>query len=292
MENTIHPEIEKLRSLAMRAYSGISFSPEKRGERILNDYSKELTADIETVKKHEGDVERYTKKYVSLLSDWLGAQSRCMSTMITGPANFPVARNEKANNSERNKYEVFFNWRAKAIHAITKPENTDIVKGSEGARAKMEAKLVKLQEQHAQALALNKIMRSKKLTQDEKIDKIHAKTKNMERAKVQEFVERGWGFSTSGSTKIRELKKDIEREKKREALKEQGNKHHTINGYNVCENYEINRIQILFDGKPEPEVITKLKSHGFRWSPKNSAWQRQLTNNAIWVTKQFLKEEK
>lgn len=27
----------------------------------------------------------------------------------------------------------------------------------------------------------------------------------------------------------------------------------------------------------------ELKSHGFRWSPKASAWQRQLTDNAVRV---------
>ena len=40
------------------------------------------------------------------------------------------------------------------------------------------------------------------------------------------------------------------------------------------------RLQLIFDGKPEPEVLEILKRNGFRWSPKNEAWQRQLTPNA------------
>ena len=46
-----------------------------------------------------------------------------------------------------------------------------------------------------------------------------------------------------------------------------------------------NRIRILYDGKPDEATRTALKSHGFKWSPKNSAWQRQITNNAIYDAK-------
>ena len=40
------------------------------------------------------------------------------------------------------------------------------------------------------------------------------------------------------------------------------------------------RYRFIFDGKPEQEIIATLKSNGFKWSPKNSAWQRQITSNA------------
>ena len=38
--------------------------------------------------------------------------------------------------------------------------------------------------------------------------------------------------------------------------------------------------EILFDGKPDEATRSALKQNGFRWSPRNSAWQRQLTDNA------------
>ena len=49
-------------------------------------------------------------------------------------------------------------------------------------------------------------------------------------------------------------------------------------GY-VYENPELDRIQIIYDGKPERDVIDKLKHNGFRWSPSQGAWQRQLNRN-------------
>ena len=45
-------------------------------------------------------------------------------------------------------------------------------------------------------------------------------------------------------------------------------------------NAEANRLQILFEEKPDAATREELKSNGFRWSPKAEAWQRQLTDNA------------
>jgi len=53
--------------------------------------------------------------------------------------------------------------------------------------------------------------------------------------------------------------------------------------YKLVKNYEENRIQFLFSGKPDEEVRTLLKHWGFRWSPSNSAWQRQLNNAGLYA---------
>lgn len=52
-------------------------------------------------------------------------------------------------------------------------------------------------------------------------------------------------------------------------------------GGDIHLNFEQDRLQIEFPGKPNPETITLLKKNGFRWSPSNRAWQRQLTSNAL-----------
>lgn len=48
------------------------------------------------------------------------------------------------------------------------------------------------------------------------------------------------------------------------------------------------RVKIIFDEKPEAEVRELLKKNAFHWSPKNKAWQRQLTANALAVAEQIL----
>lgn len=64
-----------------------------------------------------------------------------------------------------------------------------------------------------------------------------------------------------------------------------------VNGVRVIEDQIIDRLQLVFDGKPSPDMIATLKSRGFKWSPKNSAWQRQLTDNARAAAKRILAEE-
>ena len=46
-------------------------------------------------------------------------------------------------------------------------------------------------------------------------------------------------------------------------------------------NAEENRIQVLFDEKPDEEMRGALKSNGFKWAPSKNAWQRQLNENGI-----------
>lgn len=61
-----------------------------------------------------------------------------------------------------------------------------------------------------------------------------------------------------------------------------------FDGGEIVRNADLNRLQILFDDIPDPATRTALKSHGFRWSPSNKAWQRQLTDNAIQDAKKIL----
>ena len=61
-----------------------------------------------------------------------------------------------------------------------------------------------------------------------------------------------------------------------------------MDGSRLVENTEIMRLQLIFPDKPDEETRNILKGNGFRWSPKNGAWQRQLTNNAKYAANQVL----
>ena len=75
-------------------------------------------------------------------------------------------------------------------------------------------------------------------------------------------------------------------------VKEAGNQETECKFCKVVENTENMRLQLIFDGKPEPEVREILKKNGFRWAPSQSAWQRQLTNNAKYALKEVMSELK
>jgi hypothetical protein len=276
--------------LAYRAYYNTSFSPEKRAEDSISGYSDQLKKDLEVVEKNEGDTEWYKTKYIRLWSEWMGAKSRCISSMITGPSNFPVRRAEKANNSEHNKYVEFENWRTKVLKKLTTPESTAIVRGSEGAIDKMESKLEFLEYNQELMKAANKVVRDKQEQKELRLMELGISAKAATELLIN-VRGHGTGFPryslTNNGAVIRNLKKEIEAENNRLAKYEEGNKEYKIGIADVVENVDENRLQLFFDGKPADSVRTELKKCGYRWSPRNGCWQRQLTENAIYSLKRI-----
>ena len=85
---------------------------------------------------------------------------------------------------------------------------------------------------------------------------------------------------SNNNAKIKNTKDRIAR---LERLKNAAENTETVEGtdlFKVVQNAEIMRLQLFFDGKPEENVRAILKKNGFKWSPSNGAWQRQLTENA------------
>ena len=54
-----------------------------------------------------------------------------------------------------------------------------------------------------------------------------------------------------------------------------------FDGGTIITNEDVNRVQILFDEKPDDATRSKLKTYGFRWSPREHAWQTQRTPQAL-----------
>ena len=85
---------------------------------------------------------------------------------------------------------------------------------------------------------------------------------------------------TNNNAEIRRLKKRIE-EISRD--KEAGFVGWQFEGGEAVANDELCRLQLVFDEKPTEEQIYFLKLNGFKWSPNNRAWQRQLNQSAIYA---------
>lgn len=65
--------------------------------------------------------------------------------------------------------------------------------------------------------------------------------------------------------------------------KELGYQGWEFDGGRVVANADMNRLQIFFDAIPDEEVRKELKGRGFKWARSVGAWQRQLTDNAIYA---------
>ena len=95
-----------------------------------------------------------------------------------------------------------------------------------------------------------------------------------------------WMLSNN-SAEIRRVKEKMETLKKLDNMTVENIK---FNGGEMVVNLEINRVQIIFDDIPAPEKRKLLKSHGFKWSPSEKAWQRQRTLNAVYAAKRLIEQ--
>ena len=299
------------KDLARRAYEGTSFDPEKRGERDRLDYVNTMTSIIEeftalanTEEKKaiiKAELERLKQGYIKRITDLLHSHSRIMSTMITGPANFPVRTMEKRNASYYRKTEEFNTWLKKAKASIYKKLKQQDVKDRGGELAIAKQELAQAVKNHEMMKAVNKIVKKKSLSDEDKKrrlkDELNLHQETILNIFAPDYMGRiGFaGFElTNSNARIKRLQARVSELEQRESsagievLR-------TGDGWQLFDNKDINRLQFIFDEKPEYETRQVLKKNGFRWSPKNNAWQRQTTGNAIFSTKNvvlpyFMKE--
>jgi hypothetical protein len=62
----------------------------------------------------------------------------------------------------------------------------------------------------------------------------------------------------------------------------------TDKGIKIVDNVEENRLQILFNEKPDIDIRKKMKHNGFKYSYTNNAWQRFRSGWAIRLAKEIL----
>lgn len=278
-------KIENLYEQAYRAYSNISFNPEKRAERIVIEQEQELTNDLLTMPEQEQ--ETYIKGYTSHLFNWLGAMSRCYSVMITGGSNFNNRKHDKANNAEHARLTEFIEWREKALKAIAKR-----AEAAKPIEQRTNEKWDRLKKEISQKIewgsVANCVSMIERLAYNGEIELVNnclsliAEYNTTHKRPFVTSRHKLWGFPEIAKAKAieSEIKTNSESEERE------------INGIRVVKNFQADRIQLFFNGKPDYSTILALKQAAFKWSPTNGCWQRQLTNNAIHATKRLLIELK
>ena len=274
--------------MAVNSCRGISLDPERMGHHICIECSEELNeflANIPTELQAE-----YEAKYLNKWREWLAALSRCYSVLVTGPARFNNRRHERMNDYERAARQRLKDWSEKVVKRINRQQRLTGWQEVE----RLQSKLDTLTELHERMKAANKIVRSKKMSEEEQIDGLVALGLNEKQAvEILKPTER-WqsvGFPTyqlqNNLAKIKATQAAIERHK---AMAEADDKEIAFNGGRVVVCNSDERMRFYFDEIPSVEVRNLMKRNAFKWSPKNGAWQRQLTANCKFDTKRILAE--
>lgn len=142
--------------------------------------------------------------------------------------------------------------------------------------------------------AANRIIKSLKQTQEEKIEalcRLGFERRNAEELFVPNcFGQIGFADFTirNNGANIRRLKKRLESVTR---LKSTPTKEYTIGEVRIVENTEANRLQVFFPEKPSETARKELKSNGFRWASIAACWQSYLNERQKYRIERILKNE-
>ena len=240
-------------------------------------------------------------RYAKTLAEYVNRENQigtmCPSIMISGGSNFPVRKKEKqvaAWEANRANYE-----KAEGILRKIRSVGTGPIDFADPHAEEMLAdRINNLQAELDACKEANAYYRKHKTL--EGCPGISAKSREwLTRPGVFNSGENGTPLElyktpfpsyhlTSIRQRLKKAKERLEEYHKRKASGQESGSGLKFEGGEIVKNAELNRLQILFDYIPDEETRTALKQNGFRWSPSNKAWQRQLTDAAEMATKRIL----
>lgn len=224
----------------------------------------------------------YARKLAENMNRKFAIDASVPSIMISGGGNFSVRKKEKQNAARDKNYQE---WREVQgiIEKIKSTGKGGVSADDPNAVMKLQKELEKLQKKQKLMKAVNAYYRKHKTLDNcpnlttEQIEKLQYEMKQNWHMEEKPYA--SYQLSNNNAN-IRRLKQRIELLNCHRNTNYPGWKFY---GGEVTANKEANRMQIFFDDKPDESIRTELKRNGFRWAPKEKAWQRQLNQNAYYA---------
>lgn len=223
---------------------------------------------------------RYSRRMAEYMNKESSIGCMCPSVLISGAGNFPVKKKEKQNQAWERNHE-FWEETQKILSKIEGAVyGKDIIKsGDQDAVERLEEKLESLKETQERMKAANKAIRMKDTEKgDECLRNMGYSEEQIKNLREPDFCGRIGYPSYMLQNNNANIHRIEGRLKQLKETKEKGTKETEFEIFKVVENTETMRLQIIFDGKPDPEVRAVLKKNGFKWAPSQGAWQRMLNS--------------
>lgn len=236
-------------------------------------------------------IDRLLDSFARKLADNMNAESRigtmCPSVMISGGSNFPVRKKQKQVAAlDRNMAE--YREIQGLLDKIRSTGTGGISSDDPNALDKLREKLDRLVKHQELMKAANAAIRMKDTEAGNyRLHELGYTTEEIEELRTPDYCGRigypSYELSNNNANikRIRDRIADLE---KRQTSTPEG---WEFDGGKVVMNVEENRVQILFDEKPDADLRAVLKGEGFRWAPSQGAWQRQLNDNGIRAAKRI-----
>ena len=226
-------------------------------------------------------LDSYSRKLAANMSNGFAIDARVPSVLIAGGSNFPTRKKEKQNAARDKNYKEWKDIQG-LLEKIRSTGMGGISADDPDAVKKLTAKLEKLTKAQETMKAVNAYYRKHKSLEGcpeldgKAIEKLKAR---MEIRGIQDKPYPTWALSNNNA-EIRRIKERIQSLSVNKEVLYTG---WEFAGGKAEINVKDNRLQLFFDDKPDGKIRDELKANGFRWSPKASAWQRQLNSNVIYA---------
>lgn len=291
-------------SVAINAFSGTSFSPDRRGGQYVADYAKTLAGDLEelsiqaeaggTAHLLQAEFDRYRDGYRKRYLAYLHSHSRIVSTMIAGGSNFPVRRMQKRNNVCDKRAQELIEFRARAIKAIKatlRPDLQPIRASDYDACERLRHEIASLEDQQAYMTKINKAHKqflrdAGRLECSDLTDSDRALIRNYKPAYSWEPHPFAPFQLTNNNANIRRLRARLEQISAAKAAPVVAQE--STNGVRMEDDPPANRVRLFFPGKPDASVRSTLKGNGFRWAPSIGAWQGYRNTRTLSTAQQLV----
>jgi len=227
-------------------------------------------------------LDRYARRLAQWTNDYNRNGASCPSVLVCGPANFPTKKKARQNAREESLWAEYREIQA-ILDKIKSIGTGPVDLADPHAREMLQDQLQKLQASLDTGNAMNAYYRKHKTM------KGFPGLSDDAAAKMDESIGSSYSWvqkpmpdyeltSLRGKIKRAEARlAELDQRQEQQAQPAEGTK---FDGGEIVRNLEADRLQILFDEKPDEATRAALKSNGFRWSPRYNAWQRQLTRNA------------
>ena len=229
-------------------------------------------------------LDTYARKLAENINRRNEIAARVPSILIAGGSNFPVRKKEKQNQADAAAMKEWQQIRG-LLDKIRGTGRGGISADDPEAVQKLKSKLAGLEQEQERMKAVNAYYRKHKtldgcpqLTPDE-VERRKAAMARSWRADPHPYESY---LLTNNNANIRQTKKRIE---ELSAKKETEFEGWSFEGGEVKMDLQANRLQVFFHEKPDRDTCSAMRHGGFRWAPSVGAWQRQLTNNAIYAAK-------
>lgn len=270
--------MDNIKNLANRAFLNVSFNPEGRASSFVSEFENEKRRIIVLCGEYGVNPERFLEKHERLAASYLCSESRCASWAITGPARFPVRTMEKRTNYAHNNLDRLVYFREnleKMLKRIVRRNETQ-----DDKKAKWTAQIEALKSKQDMMKSVNALIRKGKIKEAEELagGKL-----------PQDFMGR-IGFPAyelrNNLANIKRLEAQVKQiDSVRQNKAESG--FEFAGGRVEFDPAEI-RYNIYFNDIPAEALRSKLKSRGFKWSPKRGAWTRGAKTISINTIKDIL----